>query len=128
MMGKRALQPAGMAKPASYSPGVEASGRMVFVSGLVSVDKEGRTVAPGDIRGQTRQVLADIEKVVAEAGGSRDDIVKVTVYLADLGDYGGMAEVRAGFFKPPFPASCAVQAHLLNPDWLVEIDAVAVIP
>jgi reactive intermediate/imine deaminase len=116
-----------MATPASYSPGIEAGGRMVFVSGLVSIDAQGKTVAPGDIRGQTRHVLANIEKVLAEAGGTREDIVKVTVFLPDLADYPGMAEVRTEFFKAPFPASCAVQARLLNPEWLVEIDAIAMI-
>jgi 2-iminobutanoate/2-iminopropanoate deaminase len=126
-MTKRALQPAAMPTPASYSPGVEAQGRMVFVSGLVSIDEHGKTVAPGDIKGQTRQVLANIEKVLAQAGGNRDNVVKVTVYLPDLANYPGMAEVRAEFFRAPFPASAAVQARLINPEWLVEIDAIAMI-
>jgi Endoribonuclease L-PSP len=57
---------------------------MIFVSANVAADAAGKTVAPGDIKGQTRQVLADIEKVLAEAGATRDDIVKITTFLADL--------------------------------------------
>ena len=126
-MTKKALQPASMAKPANYSLGVEASGRMVFVAGLVAVDGQGKTVAPGDIRGQTRQVFANIEKVLAEAGATRADIVKITVYLTDFKNYAGMSEIRTEFFGAPYPASCAVEARLLNPEWLVEIDAIAVV-
>jgi enamine deaminase RidA (YjgF/YER057c/UK114 family) len=59
----------GPAKPANFSQGIEAAGsRMIFVAGNVAVDAAGKTVAPGDIKGQTRQVLANIEKVLAEAG------------------------------------------------------------
>jgi 2-iminobutanoate/2-iminopropanoate deaminase len=127
-MTKKALMPAGLPKPTNYSMGIEASGsKMIFVAGLVSMDAEGKTVAKGDIKGQTRQVFANIEKVLAEAGATRDNIVKVTVFLTDLKNFPGMAEVRAEFFKAPYPASAAVQAQLINPDWLVEIEAIAVI-
>lgn len=124
---KKALQPASMAKPTNYSLGIEASGRMVFVSGLVPVDADGRTVHAGDIRAQARHVLANIEKVIAEAGGTRDNIVRMTVYIADLSNYAGFVEVRTEFFQAPYPASAAVQAKLLHPDWMLEIEAIAVV-
>jgi 2-iminobutanoate/2-iminopropanoate deaminase len=63
---------------------------------------------------------------LAEAAVTRDDIVKITTFLTDLKNYPGFAEVRGEFFKPPYPASTAVQAQLINPEWLVEIEAVAV--
>ena len=126
-MAKKTLQPSSMPKPANYSLGIEATGRMIFVSGLVPVDEQGKTVAVGDIKGQTRQVYANIEKVLAEAGATKDNIVKITTYLTNLEDFAGMSEVRTEFFKTPYPASAAVQAHLVNPEWLVEIDAIAVI-
>jgi len=126
-MSKRALQPSTLPKPANYSLGVEATGRMVFVSGLVPVDSAGKTVAVGDIRGQVRKVFANIESVLAEAGANRENIVKITVYLTDLKNFAGMSEIRTEFFKAPFPASAAVEAKLINPEWLVEIDAIAVI-
>ena len=126
-MPKKALQPSDLPKPANFSQGIEVAGsRMIFVAGNVAVDAAGKTVAPDDIKGQTRQVLANIEKVLAEAGATRDDIVKITTFLTDLKNYPGFAEVRGEFFKPPYPASTAVQAQLINPEWLVEIEAVAV--
>jgi reactive intermediate/imine deaminase len=100
---------------------------MIFVAGLVSIDESGKTIAPGDIKGQTRQVFANIEKVLAEAGATRDNVVKITVYLTDMKNFSGMAEVRAEFFKAPYPASAAVQAQLLGPEWLVEIECIAVV-
>jgi 2-iminobutanoate/2-iminopropanoate deaminase len=126
-MPKKALQPSDLPKPANFSQGIEVAGsRMIFVAGNVAVDAAGKTVAPGDIKGQTRQVLANIEKVLAEAGATRENIVKITTFLTDLKNYPGFAEVRGEFFKPPYPASTAVQAQLINPEWLVEIEAVAV--
>jgi reactive intermediate/imine deaminase len=126
-MSMKALQPSDLPKPGNFLQGIEAAGsRMIFVSGNVAVDAAGKTVAPGDIKGQTRQVFANIEKILAEAGATRDDIVKITTFLTDLKNYAGFAEVRGEFFKPPYPASTAVQAHLINPEWLVEIEAVAV--
>jgi reactive intermediate/imine deaminase len=127
-MAKKALQPAGLPKPANYSPGIEGTGnRMIFVAGTVAMDETGKSVALGDIKGQTRQVLANIEKVLAEGGATRDNIVKITSYLTDLKNYPGFAEVRGEFFKAPYPASTAVQAQLINTEWLVEIEAIAVI-
>ena len=126
-MPKKALQPSDLPKPANFSQGIEVAGsRMIFVAGNVAVDAAGKTVALGDIKGQTRQVLANIEKVLAEAGATRDNIVKITTFLTDLKNYPSFAEVRGEFFKPPYPASTAVQAKLINPEWLVEIEAVAV--
>jgi 2-iminobutanoate/2-iminopropanoate deaminase len=127
-MSKKALQPRNLPKPTNYSLGIEATGnKMIFIAGLVPVDENGKTVALGDIKGQTRQVFANIEKVLTEAGATRNDIVKITVYLTDLKNFTGMAEVRTEFFKAPYPASAAVQAQLVNPEWLVEIEAVAVV-
>jgi 2-iminobutanoate/2-iminopropanoate deaminase len=127
-LAKRALQPKALPKPANFSQGVEVAGsRMIFIAGIVAMDEAGTTVAPGDIKGQTRQVLANIETVLAEAGATRDNIVKITSFLSDLKNYPGFAEVRGEFFKPPYPASTAVQAQLLNAEWLVEIEAIAVV-
>jgi enamine deaminase RidA (YjgF/YER057c/UK114 family) len=103
-MSKKALQPSYLPKPANFSRGIEASGsRMIFVAGNVAMDAAGKTVAPGDIKGQTRQVLANIEKVLAEAGATRDNIVKITTFLADLKNYPGFAEVRGESLNRPIP-------------------------
>jgi len=127
-MQKRALQPPDLPRPANFSQGIAVEGsRMIFVAGNVAIDAAGKTVAPGDIKAQTRQVLANIERVLAEAGAKRENIVKITTFLTDLKHYAGFAEVRGEFFKPPYPASTAVRAELINPEWLVEIEAIAVV-
>ena len=126
-MTKKPLQPSTLPKPPNFSQGIEATGRMVFISGLVSIDAQGTTIAPGDIEGQTRHIFNNMESILKEAGGNRDNIVKMNVFLTDMKNFPGMSKVRSEFFKAPFPASAAVQAQLLKPEWLVEIDAVAVL-
>jgi reactive intermediate/imine deaminase len=126
-MGKRALQPGGMRTRGSYSPGWEVSGgRLVFVAGQVPWDANGQTVARGDPAGQTRQVFENIRAVLAEAGATLDDVVKITIFAADVRYRDAINQVRSEVFKPPYPSSTQVAvAALVDPDWLVEIEAVA---
>src|SRR4051812_29582487 len=84
-MGKRALQPGGIRARGSYSPGWEVSGgRLVFVAGQVPWDANGQTVARGDPAGQTRQVFENIHAVLAEAGATLGDVIKITIFTADI--------------------------------------------
>ena len=128
-MGKRVLTPAGVQAKGSYSPGWEVSGgRVVFVAGQIPWDADGQTVCKGDVAGQTRQVFANIGTVLAEAGGSLEDVVKITVFAADIRYRDAINQVRTETFKEPYPASTQVAvASLVDPDWLVEIEAVALI-
>lgn len=127
-MSKQQLVPAGASTPGGpFSAGIK-SGNLVFVAGQVAVDGQGRTVGVGDIGAQTRQVLRNVQAVLAEAGATLDDVVKVTVFVTDLGDLPALQAVRPEFFKPPFPASTLVKvSQLINPEWLVEIEAIAVV-
>jgi len=119
------VKPFGIFSSAAWAPQCE----MLFVSGHVSQDSEGNTVAKGDIRGQTRQCLINIRDVLAAAGGTMDDIAKVTVFVTDVSKIKEIHEARSEFFKKPYPASTLVGvARLINPDWLIEIEAVAIIP
>jgi 2-iminobutanoate/2-iminopropanoate deaminase len=113
----------------AYSSGVEApTGRMIYVSGQVSLDAEGNVVGEGDIRLQTKTVLEHVKTVVEEAGGGMEDIVKVTVFITDMRLYDAIHEVRRRYFKEPFPASSMVEVSaLIDPRLLIEIEAVAVI-
>ena len=78
-MAKRVLQPASVRAKGSYSPGWEVSGgKLIYVAGQIPWDSEGRTVAKGDVAGQTRQVFENIGAVLAESGATLDDIVKET--------------------------------------------------
>ena len=127
-MPKQALSPSGLPAPSGpYSQGVK-SGRLVFVAGQVSVDANGKTVGAGDIRAQTRQALKNVEAVLAAAGAGFDDILKVTIFLTDVGQIGGVQEVRPEFFREPYPASTLVEvSRLVSPEWLIEIEAVALV-
>lgn len=126
-MPKISLQPVSMRVPAPpYVPGTKR-GPFVFTSGQVPVDGDGSFVGEGDIAAQTRQVLGNIEVVLAEGGATIADVMKTTVFLADMSDFAGMNEVYAEFFGDDKPARTTVQAALARPQFLVEIEAVAVI-
>ena len=113
----------------AFSSGVEAPlGRTIYVSGQVSMDAEGNVVGEGDIKLQTETVLEHVKTVVEEAGGSMEDIVKVTVFITDMGLYDDIHEVRRRYFEEPFPASSMVEVSaLIDPRLLIEIEAVAVV-
>jgi 2-iminobutanoate/2-iminopropanoate deaminase len=113
----------------AFSSGVEApSGRTVYVSGQVSMDAEGNVVGEGDIKAQTEAVLEHVKTVVEEAGGGMEDIVKLTVFITDMGLYDEIHEVRRRYFEEPFPASSMVEVSaLIDPRLLIEIEAIAVV-
>jgi 2-iminobutanoate/2-iminopropanoate deaminase len=113
----------------AFSSGVEApAGRTIYVSGQVSLDAEGNVVGEGDIKLQTQTVLEHAKTVVEEAGGTMDDIVKVTVFIKDMRLYDEIHEVRRRYFQEPYPASSMVEVSaLIDPRLLIEIEAVAVI-
>jgi 2-iminobutanoate/2-iminopropanoate deaminase len=113
----------------AFSAGMEApAGRTVYVSGMVSMDAEGNVVGDGDVRLQTERVLENVRAALEAAGGTLRDVVKVTVFIRDMGDYDGIHEVRRRYFEEPYPASSMVEVSaLIDPRLLVEIEAVAVI-
>jgi 2-iminobutanoate/2-iminopropanoate deaminase len=122
-MPRQALQPEGMAKPKPpYSP-VVVSGDTVFTAGQVAFDEAGEVVE-GGIEEQTRRALENVRACLEAAGCTLDDVVKVTAFLADLGEFAGYNDVYREFFDEPYPARTSVQAGL-PPGILVEIEAVA---
>ena len=113
---------------AEYAQGVEVTGgRTLYVAGQIAIDADGQLVGSGDIRAQARQVFANIQAIIEEAGGEMSDIVKLVTFLTDIDDYAGFVEVRSEFLKPPFPAATLVAVSaLVRPEWLVEVEATAV--
>jgi reactive intermediate/imine deaminase len=102
---------------------VVLAGELVFTAGQVAHDESGTVVASG-VEEQTRQVLDNVERCLAAAGCSMDDVVKVTAFLSDLRDFEAYNRAYADRFSPPYPARSTVGARL--PDGiLVEIEAVA---
>jgi reactive intermediate/imine deaminase len=119
------VKPFGIFSSAAWQP----EGKVLHVSGQVAQDATGAVMGKGDIRGQTRQVLENIRTVLAGAGGTMDDVARVTVYVTDKSGLGQIHEVRAQYFRRPYPASTLVEVkRLVKPEYLIEIDAVAVIP
>lgn len=106
-----------------YSQGVLTDG-LLFVSGFGPVDPDTMEDVEGDVGEQTDQVVANLAAVVEEAGGTLEDVVKVTVYLADLADYDAVNEAYGKHFDEP-PARVCIEAARLPGDVAVEIDAIA---
>jgi reactive intermediate/imine deaminase len=103
-------------------------GWILFVSGQCAVDENFNLVGKGDIKVQTRKTLENIKSVVEEAGGTLNDVVKVTVYVRDMSHLKAIHDVRFEYFTKNLPASTLVEvSRLINDDYLIEIDAVAFI-
>jgi 2-iminobutanoate/2-iminopropanoate deaminase len=129
-MSKRAeFRVAGQAEPISHYTDAVRAGDLLFVAGCVPVDGEGRLVGGDDVVAQARQVLANVGAVLAAAGATFADVVKVTVYLTDIADRAAINPVRQEIFGESRPASTLVEVSALAiPGAKLEIDAVALIP
>ncbi len=108
-----------------YSQGI-AAGNMAFVSGQLPIDPATGAFAGEDIVSQTRQSLLNIKAILEENGMTMADVVKTTVLLADIGEFGAMNQVYGEFFTAPYPARAAFQVAALPKNAKVEIEAVAV--
>ena len=108
-----------------YSQAIEANG-MVFVSGQLPVNPETGEFAEGGIKELTRQSLTNMKNILAEAGLGMENVVKTTVFLADMADFAAMNEVYASFFEGVAPARSAVAVKTLPKNALLEIECIAV--
>ena len=107
---------------------VEARGRLVFVSGMLAKDADGRIVAPGDIEGQTIQVCENVKAAMEAAGGTMDDICRVDVFVRNMEHFDAIHQVRRRYFTGASPASTMVETpKMTTPDALIEMSAIAVI-
>ena len=126
MSKKKVVIPEGGAKPlAPYSPGIR-HGKMVFTSGQVGLDPDTGKLVEGGVVAQARQVLINVQKVLAAAGCTMDDVIKCTVFMTDMNDYGAINEVYGEFFTNNPPARSAVAVVGLPIGALVEIEAIAI--
>ncbi len=107
-----------------YSQAVRA-GDYLFVSGQIPVDPATGTMVDGDIAAQTRRVILNVEAILTAAGASLGDVVRTTVFLANLDDFPAMNDVYGGFFAPPAPARSTVEAARLPKNARLEIDVIA---
>lgn len=107
-----------------YSQAIVAGG-FVFASGQLPIDPATGEFAEGGIKEQTRQSLANVTHVLAEAGIDLSHVVKTTVFLSDMANFAAMNEVYATFFSEPYPARSAVAVKTLPKNALVEVEVVA---
>jgi enamine deaminase RidA (YjgF/YER057c/UK114 family) len=127
-MAVERIQPDGLSKPPTYSQVVKA-GNTIYIAGQVAQDEHGQLVGAGDFVAQANQVFENLEKALAAAGAGFGDLVKTTIYVTDPRYREALRDVRSKYLgSAPLPASTlVVVAGLAQPEYLLEIEAVAVI-
>ena len=108
-----------------YSQAIDSGCGLVFVSGQLPIDPATGAFPEGGVAQQTRQSILNAQAILKEAGLELSNVVKTTVFLADMGDFGAMNEVYGQFFTQPFPARSAVAVKTLPKGALVEIECIA---
>ena len=113
--------------PAAIGPYSQAIrvGNLVYTSGQIPIDPATGAFVEGGIKEQTRQSLTNVRAILSEAGLAMSDVVKTTVFMADMNDFAEMNAVYAEFFAEPYPARSAVAVKTLPKGALVEIEVVA---
>ena len=113
--------------PAAIGPYSQAIkvGNLVYTSGQIPIDPATGSLVEGGIKEQTRQSLTNIKAILETAGLSLNNVVKTTVFLAEMGDFTDMNSVYAEFFSEPYPARSAVAVKTLPKGALVEIEVIA---
>ena len=109
----------------TYSQAIQV-GNMLFASGQLGIDPATGNFVEGAVKEQTAQAFKNVKAILTEAGLDISDVVKTTVFLADIGDFGAMNEVYASQFEGAFPARSAVAVKTLPKNGLVEIEVIAV--
>jgi reactive intermediate/imine deaminase len=126
MADREEIRAPGQPEPISHYTDAVRAGNLLFVSGCVPVDADGNLVGGDDVVAQARRVFENVGAVLAAAGASFDDVVKVTVYLTDIDDRAKINPVRQEFFGRTRPASTLVEVGgLAIPDAKIEVEAVA---
>lgn len=107
-----------------YSQAIEVNG-FVYASGQLPIDPATGSFPEGGVKEQTRQSILNVKAILEEAGLALSNVVKTTVYLADMDDFAAMNEVYSQFFAQPFPARSAIAVKALPKGALVEVEVVA---
>ena len=108
-----------------YSQAIDVNSSIVFASGQIPLNPETGAIPEG-IQAQTEQSLANVKAILAAAGLTVDNVVKTTVFLADMNDFAAMNEVYGATFTEPYPARSAVAVKTLPKNVLVEIEVIAI--
>jgi len=120
----------GVFDPPTYSQGIKVTGAqaVLFLAGQVAYDKDGGVACRGDFKGQARAALGALKALVEAQGGTIANIVKMNTYVTDIRYRADLVPVREEFFGKKGPASTLVAVSALaHPDWMIEIEAIAVV-
>jgi reactive intermediate/imine deaminase len=122
--------PPTLSKPTGYTHVVEVSGgKTIYVSGQVALDTDGQIVGAGDMKAQAEQVFKNLQAALAAAGATFKDVVKMNIYTMDVAQVQAIRDVRTRYVGETLPASTLVQVvHLARPEFLLEIEVIAVVP
>ena len=106
-----------------YSQAVLVNG-MLFTSGVIPIDPETNTLVEGDVTVQARQAIGNLKNLIEASGSSMDKVVKTTVFIKDMNDFGKINDIYKDFFTSDFPARSCVEVARLPKDVLIEIEAI----
>ena len=121
------VNPEGLATPlAAYSQVVRA-GSLVTTAGLIALDAEGKVVGEGDVEAQVRKTLDNLVIALESVGASLTEVIKTTLYVSDMADYKAVNDIYNQYFADIRPARATVEAPLVMPSLLFEMDAIAVV-
>ena len=109
-----------------YSQAVLVNG-MLFTSGVIPIDPETNTLVQGDVEAQARQAIGNLKNLIEASGSSMEKVVKTTVFIKDMNDFGKINDIYKEFFTSDFPARSCVEVARLPKDVLIEIEAIAVV-
>lgn len=130
-MSKKEIRSDALAVPNghfSQATAIEASGKLVFVSGMTARNREGGVTGVGDVTAQTHQVCQNVQAAMEAAGGTLDDVVRLDVYVRNMEDFKAIHAVREQYFTGISPASTMVEvSKFVNKDYLIEISAIGVV-
>ena len=109
-----------------YSQAVLVNG-MLFTSGVIPIDPETNTLVEGDVTVQARQAIGNLKNLIEASGSSMDKVVKTTVFIKDMNDFGKINDIYKDFFTSDYPARTCVEVARLPKDVLIEIEAIATV-
>lgn len=109
-----------------YSQAVLVNG-MLFTSGVIPIDPETNTLVEGDVTVQARQAIGNLKNLIEASGSSMDKVVKTTVFIKDMNDFGKINDIYKDFFTSDFPARSCVEVARLPKDVFIEIEAIATV-
>ena len=122
------INPDSVHAPTGYSHAAIVTGRLLIVAGQIALGENGDIVGRGDFDAQAVQVFKNLRKVLAAAGTSEGDVVRLGIYLSDRKYLPQYRAVRSGYFSEPYPVSNLFIAGLVLPELMIEVEAMAVLP